>query len=93
MKNHRLRRWIFIFESGAFRAETDALYAMLLPYVEKDPTAFFTAEEFTSTFRSLQDFCMLRAESYRRQLDGKLAAESENQLPLDRVDPGTLTIS
>ncbi len=80
------------FESGAFSEETDDLYAMLLPYVEKDPTAFFTSEEFSSSFRMLQSFSLLRAESYRRQLEGRLAAESENQLPADRVDPGDITI-
>lgn len=81
------------FESGQFSREMDELYEILLPYVEKDPTAFCTAEEFSAAFRNLQAFCLLRAESYRRQLDGRLAAESDSQVPEDRVDPGILSIS
>ena len=36
---------------------------------------------------------MRKQKRNRRQLEGRLAAESENQLPEDRVDPGSLTIS
>ena len=79
--------------SGVFKEETAAVYEMLLPRVEKDPTAFFTPEEYSASFRNLQDYCLLRAESYRRQLDGRLSMETDSQLPADRVDPGDLTFA
>ena len=57
------------FESGKFSKESDELFTMLFPYVEKDPTAFCTPAEFTLAFQTMQSFCMLRAESIRHQLD------------------------
>lgn len=34
------------FESGRFEREVSDLSEMLRPYVEKDPTAFFSADEY-----------------------------------------------
>ena len=65
---------------------------MLLPYVEKDPTALCTAEQFLSSSKALRPFCLLRAESIRRQLDGDLSTENEKQLEEDKVDASMLTI-
>ena len=65
---------------------------MLLPYVKKDPTAFYSADRFLSASDSLREFCLLRAESIRRQLDGKLSTETQNQSPEDRIDVSGLTI-
>ena len=79
-------------ESGAFEDETDALFELLLPYVEKDPTAFVSADRYTSSCKALRSFCLLRAESVRRQLDGDLAAKTKDQSPDDRVDASMITI-
>jgi len=80
------------FESGRFEEETDALYEMLLPYVEKDPTAFYTADEFTQAYKTLKETCLLRAESIRLQLDGKLSANSDEQSSEARVDASGINI-
>lgn len=80
------------FESGRFEEETDALYEMLLPYVEKDPTAFYTADEFTQAYKTLKETCLLRAESIRLQLDGKLSTNSDEQSSEDRVDASGINI-
>ena len=80
------------FESGEFQKETDDLMEMLLPYVEKDPTAFYSADRFLSASKTLQTFCLLRAESIRRQLDGKLSAKTQDQSADDRVDAAGFTI-
>ena len=80
------------FESGEFKQETDSVMEMLLPYVEKDPTAFYSAERFASSSKALCDFCLLRAESIRRQLDGNLSTETQSQLPSDQVDVSMMTI-
>lgn len=80
------------FENGEFERDIDALTEKLLPYVRKDPTAFCSAEKFESASRALRTFCLLRAESIRRQLEGKLSSETQNQLPEDRVDASMIKI-
>ena len=81
------------FESGKFDAQADALYQMLLPYVEMDPTAFYTAEEFTLGYQMFKDFCRLRAQSIRAQLDGKLSPITFNQNAEDRIDASGLDMA
>ena len=79
------------FESGEFGREMDSLIEMLLPYVEKDPTAFCSAEQFSAAAEALREFCLFRAESVRRQLNGELSAETQNQSLDGQVDvPGTI---
>ena len=80
------------FESGRFEQEARAVYEMLLPYVEKDPTLFYSPEEFRNGFGILVDFCLRRAESVRRQLGGKLATVNGEQQAQDRVDASDLRI-
>ena len=80
------------FESGRFAEEIDALYEMLLPYVEKDPSSFYTAEEFTKAYETLKEFCLLRAESIRRQISGTLSAKTNEQDASARVDASGLSV-
>ena len=65
---------------------------MLLPYVEKDPTAFYSAEEFRAACDTLRQVCLRRAESVRRQLDGTLASVSELQRTEEKVDASDLRL-
>ena len=81
------------FESGEFEKEIDALYEMLRPYVEKDPSAFFTVEQFDTAYKNLRLFCQLRAQSIRKQLDGTLSANTNQQNSADRVDASALNVS
>lgn len=80
------------FESGEFEKQIDAVYEMILPYVEKDPTAFYTVDEFKKGYTTLKEFCKLRAESIRAQLDGKLSTESDKQSSEDQVDASNINI-
>ena len=59
------------FESGAFDSEIDEMYELLLPYVKKDPTAFYSVDEYKHGCEVLKQFCDRRAKSIRMQLDGK----------------------
>ena len=52
---------------------------MIASYVESDPTKFCTYEEFTEGVAALKEFCELRAESVRGQLDGIIPSTSEGQ--------------
>ena len=61
-------------------------YALIAPYVEKDPTKFCTYEEFEAGVQALQTFCQLRRQSVEGQLDGTIPSTSEAQ----RADSGSL---
>lgn len=67
------------FESGYFGEEIDRVTALISPYVEKDPTKFCTYDEFTAGAAALKEFCTLRAESVRGQLDGTIPSTSDAQ--------------
>ena len=57
----------------------DETYELITPYVEKDPTAFCTPEEYEKGVDALRSFCSLRIESIRGQLDGTIPATDEGQ--------------
>lgn len=67
------------FESGYFTEMFDSVREMISPYVEKDVTKFCTYEEFETGVSTLRDFCLLRAESVKGQLDGTIASDSDGQ--------------
>ena len=67
------------FESGLFEETIDETYALIAPYVEKDPTKFCTYEEFETGVDTLKNLCLLRAESVRGQLEGRIPSDSEGQ--------------
>ncbi len=59
---------------------TTEISNLILPYVEKDPTKFYTTEEFlagVSGNSSLPEFARLRAESIKKQLAGELVVEAD----------------
>lgn len=68
-----------LFDSGEFEELIDSTSAMIAPYVEKDPTKFCTYEEFEAGVGALREFCLLRAESVRGQLEGTIPSTSEAQ--------------
>ncbi|MBR0507603.1 MAG: CotH kinase family protein [Clostridia bacterium] len=80
------------FENGAFEKEIDAVYEMIRPYVEKDPSAFYSAEAFETGYRTLKETCLLRAKSIRAQLDGRLSSETDSQNAADRIDASGIVI-
>ena len=53
--------------------------ALIAPYVEKDPTAFYSNQEFQTGAETLGDFCRLRTESILGQLEGTIPSTSEGQ--------------
>lgn len=67
------------FDSGYFDEMIDSVSEMIAPYVEKDPTAFCTYEEFQTGVETLKEFCSLRVESIRGQLDGTIPSDSQGQ--------------
>ena len=78
--------------NGEYEAEIDRVIDMLLPWVEKDPTAFCTVEEFRKACETMKSFLAIRTESIRRQLTGELPAVSEAQEKQEMVDASALEL-
>ncbi|NLB15333.1 MAG: spore coat protein CotH, partial [Clostridiales bacterium] len=60
------------FESGRFENLIAETLEMISSYVEKDPTAFCSYEDFLLGADTIKNFCLLRAERVRGQLDGTI---------------------
>ncbi len=71
------------FESGYFDSYVEQTVNLITPWVAKDPTAFCSYEDFLLGVETIRDFCLLRAQSVRGQLDGTIpstiAAQSRNR--------------
>ena len=59
------------FENGRFEATLLQTEKMIAPYIQNDPTAFFSYEDHRLAVDTLKKVCLLRAESIRGQLEGK----------------------
>ena len=81
------------FNGGYFETMIDDVVSMISPYVEKDPTKFCSYEEFQTGVETLKEFCLLRAQSVRLQLDGEIGSTSDTQESSTLVDAGDLKIS
>lgn len=57
----------------------DKTRALIAPYVEKDATAFCSYEDFLLAVDTIEEFCLLRAQSIRGQLDGTIPATIKGQ--------------
>lgn len=66
----------------------DNAYNLIQSYVEKDPTAFYTYEEFETGVETLRQFCYLRSESIAMQL-----ANGETTSDMSYVDASSLYLS
>ena len=71
------------FESGYFTDFAEETADMIAPYVGKDPTAFCSYADWQLGAKTIRNFCLLRAERVRGQLDGTIpstiAAQAENK--------------
>ena len=66
-------------ESTDFISLINETETLIAPYVEKDPTVFYSYEEFETGVDTLREFCSLRVESIRGQLDGTIPTTSDGQ--------------
>ena len=76
------------FESGKFQLFLRQTQKMINPYVEKDPTAFCSYEDYKLAVDTLEQVCVLRAESIRMQLEGEMPAtiKGQQEAPEARLD-------
>lgn len=70
-------------------------YSLIKSYVEKDPTAFCSYEEFEKGVDTLRRFCALRIESIRGQLNGTISPTDAGQRAesTSLIDASGITIS
>lgn len=66
----------------------DNAYNLIKSYVEKDPTAFFSYEDFETGVETMRQFCSLRTESITAQL-----ANGETSETMSYADASSLTLS
>ncbi len=73
----------------------DETAAMIAPYVESDPSAFYSYDEFLSGLAALREFCLLRSESVSAQLEGSVPSTDSGQAQegAKLVDTGSLDLS
>ena len=73
----------------------DTAAELIAPYVEKDPTRFYTYEEFETGVETLRTFCRLRAESIAGQLAGTIPSTEDGQAAdaSALVDASSITLS
>ena len=68
---------------------------LIAPYVEKDPTKFYTYEEFEQGVEALKTFWELRTDSIEGQLVGTIPSTTDGQSEDDSnlIDASSLTLS
>lgn len=82
------------FESGRYTDLANRTFEMIAPYVEKDPTKFYTYEEFEKGVVTMAEYGELRSQSVRAQLEGTIPSTSEEQSGFsDFIDASSLTLS
>ena len=81
------------FNSGYYTEMIDGVTSMISSYVEKDPTKFCTYEEFEKGVATLKEFCLLRAESVKGQLNGKIGSTSATQKEETLIDASHINTS
>ena len=82
-------------DSVDFETLIETTKELIAPYVEKDPTKFYTYEEFEQGVEALKTFCELRTESIEGQLDGTIPSTTDGQSEDDSnlIDASSLTLS
>ncbi len=83
------------FADGKLDAKIDALNALIAPYVEADPTAFYTYDQYVTGVEALKELCNLRAESIQGQLDGTVPSTTDGQTanPELLIDASAINLS
>ncbi len=73
----------------------DTTKELIASYVEKDPTKFYTYEEFVTGVTTIREYCQLRKESIKGQLSGTIASTTSEQAQDSStfIDASHITIS
>ncbi len=81
------------FESGYFEETVESIRMLIDDYVKDDATAFYTYDEYVAAQENLLEFCNLRAQSVRGQLNGTIpSTEAEQQNSDALIDASGVSI-
>lgn len=83
------------FTNGKFEEKINKLDSIIGSYVQKDPTAFYTYEEYQTALAAFKNIGKLRAESISGQLDGTVPSTTEEQrtAPDKLIDASSVKLS
>lgn len=83
------------FNSGLFLSTIRTIDNLISPYIQNDPTAFYTYEEYQAGVEALKEFGLLRAQSIEGQLNGTIPSTTEGQEadPSALIDAGDLSLT
>lgn len=83
------------FDGGKFAEKIDELNALIGGYVQKDPTAFYTYDEYRTALDAFKNIAALRAESISGQLNGTVPSttEGQNAAPDKLIDASSVKLS
>ena len=83
------------FESGRFEATLRQAEKLIASYVQKDPTAFCSFDDHQLAVDTLEQVCLLRAQSIRGQLDGEIPAtiRGQQENPGAKVDASEVQLT
>lgn len=82
-------------EGVDFAEIIDATAEMIAPYVKKDPTAFYSYQEFEAGIDTLRAFCLFREESVEGQINETIPATTSGQAEDSSalIDASSITLS
>ncbi|TMV46895.1 spore coat protein CotH [Paenibacillus mesophilus] len=66
-----------MLSSSAFETKVQQLSALISPYVEKDPTAFYTYEQYKSAVTQLVSSNAGRVQNFAQQLNGTIPSSGD----------------
>lgn len=83
------------FEGGSFDKKINELNTLIGGYVQKDPTAFFSYDEYLTALAAFKNIGKLRAESILGQLDGTVPSTTAGQQasPDKLIDASSVKLS
>lgn len=67
------------FDSGLYEQTINTIDARISSYVENDPSAFYTFDEYKAGVENITEFGLLRAQSIQGQLDGTIPSTTAGQ--------------
>ncbi len=78
-----------------FAEKIDGINELIGKYVETDPTAFYSYDEYLTALEAFKNLASLRAESLYGQLDGTVPSTTEGQLeePDKLIDASSVQLS
>lgn len=81
-------------ESGYFEERVESVRNMIAPYVDRDPTKFASTQDFHLAVDTFKEFCLLRAQSVRGQLEGTIPStfKGQREHPERRIDASHIRV-